>query len=179
MNDFSEAPQPSDSVEEAKPHTSAQLLARLEELNIPSRTISHPPVFTVEEAKALRGDLPGAHSKNLFLRDKKGSMWLVSCLADKKINLRALGGALGARSLSFASHDRLSRYLGVIPGAVTPFAVINDRAQAVRMVIDRELLSFELLNFHPLDNAQTTAISSADLLKFLRASHHDPQIIAL
>jgi len=159
------------------PFDSAHLLGRLDALDITHRTLSHAPVFTVDEARTLRGDLPGAHSKNLFLRDKKGSMWLLCCLADTKIDLRQTATVLGARSLSFASRERLWRILGVTPGAVTPFAVINDREAAVRVVLDRRLLSYDLLNFHPLDNAQTTSLAPDDLLRFLRSEDHDPELI--
>lgn len=180
MNDQSNPSLPAQlSARDAEPHNSAQLLRRLDLLDIPHRTISHAPVFTVDEARTLRGDLPGAHSKNLFLRDKKGSMWLLCCLADTKIDLRQTAAVLGARSLSFASRERLWRILGVIPGAVTPLAVINDREAAVRVVLDRQLLSFDVLNFHPLDNAQTTAITPDDLLYFLRSENHDPELIDL
>ena len=114
-----------------QPTTPDQLLARLAELGLTTRTVTHPPVFTVEEAKALRGELPGAHIKNLFLRDKKGKMWLVVAEEDRPIDLKALGELLGGR-LSFGSADRLMTYLGVIPGAVTPFGVINDAGNQVQ-----------------------------------------------
>ena len=158
---------------------SAELLRRLDTLGIAHRTLEHAAVFTVEEAKALRGNLTGAHSKNLFLRDKKGAMWLLSCLADKTIDLRKLGEKLGARSLSFASRTRLTRYLGVIPGAVTPFAIINDPDAAVSVVLDRDLLTYKQLNFHPLDNTRTTTITADDLLRFLRALNHEPRLLDL
>jgi len=157
----------------------SELFERLDALGIAHRTLEHAAVFTVDEAKALRGNLPGAHSKNLFLRDKKGAMWLLTCLADKTIDLRYLSEKLGARSLSFASLARLTRYLGVIPGAVTPFAIINDPDALVRVVLDRDLLDYELLNFHPLINTRTTTIKADDLLRFLAALNHEPRLLEL
>lgn len=153
------------------------LLARLEELGIACRTRSHPPVFTVEQAKALRGEIPGAHTKNLFVRDKKGAMWLVVALEDRAIDLKALHVILGTKRLSFGSPRRLMEYLGVVPGAVTPFAVINDHGGHVRVALDRGLLAFELWSFHPLDNHMTTTLEGAALIRFLEAEAHPPVFV--
>jgi Ala-tRNA(Pro) deacylase len=163
--------------EPGAPWTSEELLAFLDQHRIDHRTVEHPPVFTVEEAKRLRGELPGAHSKSLFLRNKKGAMWLVVALEDRPIDLKGLAGRLGAGRLSFGSADRLMRALGVIPGAVTPFGVINDAEHVVQVVLDREMLQQEPLNFHPLDNAKTTAISADGLLSFLGATGHEPVLL--
>ena len=155
--------------------TPADLFARLESLGIATRTLEHPPVFTVEEAKTIRGELPGGHTKNLFVRNKKGQMWLVSCLEDRAVDLKALGAALGAGRLSFASADRLARHLGVVPGAVTPFAVLNDTEGAVTLALDRRMLDMHTaLNVHPLDNTMTTAIAPLDLVTFLESVDHAP-----
>jgi Ala-tRNA(Pro) deacylase len=164
-------------VDGTAPLTSADLLTRLETLEIAHRTVVHEPVHTVAESRGLRVDFPGGHTKNLFLRNKKGRMWLVSCLEDREIDLKALAERLGAGRFSFASAERLMRYLGVIPGAVTPFAVINDHGGAVHMVLDAGLLEHDPLNFHPLDNAMTTAISAEGLLRFLEYADHAPQIV--
>src|SRR5258708_31688208 len=110
-----------------------KLFARLEQLGIAERTVEHPAVFTVEEAKALRGDLPGHHIKNLFLRNKKEEMWLVVALEDRAIDLKRLGDVLGAGRLSFGSALRLQRPLGGEPGSGTPLPLINDAAHAVRL----------------------------------------------
>lgn len=163
--------------ENASPATPEDLFAYLDELGVESSTIEHPAVFTVDEARRIRGDLPGAHSKSLFLRNKKRHMWLVVTLEDRKINLKDLGRRLGAGSLSFASPDRLLSVLGVIPGAVTPFAVINDHDRVVQIVLDGQMLEHEPLNFHPLDNTKTTAISAAGLLRFLEATGHTPELL--
>ncbi len=159
------------------PTSPGALLRRLEELGIQSKSVMHPPVFTVEEAKALRGSLPGAHIKNLFLRNKKGAMWLVTCLEDRAIDLKALANALEAGRFSFGSADRLMTCLGVRPGSVTPFAVINDTEHAVRMVLDKGILGKDPVNAHPLVNDMTTALESADLIRFLEAEGHPPQIL--
>lgn len=159
--------------------TPEQLFDLLEDLGIKTETVAHPPVFTVEQAKELRGALPGAHSKNLFLRNKKSQMFLLVALEDRKINLKELGARLGIGRLSFGSPERLMTYLGVIPGAVSPFAVINDETGEVRVFLDRELLESDQLNFHPLDNARTTGIAGGDLLEFLAATGHEPEIVDL
>ena len=162
-----------------EPALPADLFVRLTELGIETTTVTHPPVFTVEESKALRGPLTVGHTKNLFLRNNKGRMWLVVCGESRAVDLKALGHAIGAGRLSFASPERLMRYLGVIPGAVTPFAVVNDVGREVAVAIDRHLLEQEPLNFHPLDNAMTTAIAAADLLRFLEAEDHTPVLVDL
>lgn len=163
----------------AVPAGTGDLLDRLTQLGITVRTVEHPPVFTVEEAARYKGDLPGAHTKNLFLRDKPGKqMWLVCALSDREVDLRALPSRIAAKPrLSFGSPDRLMRFLGVIPGAVSPFAIINDHGRAVQVVLDRALLSYEIVNLHPLDNAKTTAIRPDDLLAFLGAEGHPPLLL--
>lgn len=164
----------------ALPTSPAALFRRLDELGIRHRTVEHPAVFTVEEAKALRGKLSGGHVKNLFLRNKKGdAMWLVVALEDRAIDLKALGERIGAGRVSFCSADRLMAHLGVIPGAVTPLALVNDREAKVKVVIDKGLLDHDPVNVHPLVNTMTTAMSPADLLTFIRACGHTPQILDL
>ena len=159
--------------------TSLELFARLAELGIEVRTVEHPPVFTVEEARRHRGNLPGTFTKNLFLRDKKGAMWLVVCLESRAVDLRVLAERIGAKHLSFGSPERLMRHLGVIPGAVSPFAVINDTDCVVRVVLERDVLAQDPINLHPLDNARTTGIAAADLLRFLEAEAHPPELLDL
>lgn len=166
------------------PTSPDQLLARLKELGIEYQTVDHAPVFTVEESKDLRGQLPGGHVKNLFLRNKREEMWLVTVEESKRVDLKALGEKLtgatgGAAKLSFGSADRLMQYLGVIPGAVTPFAVINDKGKAVRMVLDEDLLRHEVVHAHPLVNFKATALAPKDLLRFLEAEGHAAQVIAI
>lgn len=162
------------------PATPEALLARLDALGIGHTTHRHTPVFTVEEAQALKGDLPGAHTKNLFLRDKKGVMWLLVALFDRDIDLRSVAKTLGVSGrLSFGSRERLMRYLGVEPGSVTPFAVVNDLGGVVSVALDRGLRHQEIWNAHPLDNAMTTAVRGEDMLRFLEDAGHPPTWIEL
>jgi len=152
--------------------TPQQLFARLADLGIPHDTVEHAPVFTVEQAKSHRGVLPGHHIKNLFLRNKKEEMWLVVALEDRTIDLKQLGERLGAGRLSFGSPERLRKYLGVEPGSVTPFSVVNDTAHSVRLVLDRALQDGGPINAHPLTNTMTSAIALVDLLRFFEATGH-------
>ena len=179
MTDQTPAAAPSPASAPTLPTSPEQLLARLAELGIQSRTVSHPPVFTVEQAKALRGELPGGHVKNLFLRNKKGAMWLVVAEEDRRIDLKVLGERIGAGKVSFGSPERLLQYLGVLPGSVTPLGLINDTGHAVQIVIDQALLAHDPINVHPLTNDRTTAISPNDLLTFIEACGHTPQILDL
>ena len=153
--------------------TQQELIERLERLCIYTETYSHPAVYTVEEAKALRGRLTGAHSKNLFLKDKKGQLWLAVMLDGREVNIKALQGAMGAARLSFGKAELLEEVLGVTPGAVTPFGLINDTKQRVRVFFDAEMMAAELVNFHPLRNDATTAIAPNDLRRFIAACGHD------
>jgi len=161
------------------PATPEDLFRRLEELGIETTTHHHPPLFTVEESRQLRGDLPGGHHKNLYLRDKKKRNYLVVLPEEKQIDLKALPAVIGSDRLSFGSADRLREFLGVEPGAVTPFALINDAAGAVTVILDEEMLACDPLHYHPLDNAMTTAIAPDDLLRFIRATGHEPRILRL
>ncbi len=161
--------------DDPRPHVTPEALLRhLDALGIEVRTVTHRPVFTVEEAKEHRGALPGAHTKNLFLRDKKGAMWLAVVLESRPVDLNTLAAKLGHRRFSFGSADRLMRYLGVIPGSVTPFAVVNDRGGEVRVALDASLQDHEFWNFHPLVNSMTTTLRADDMLRFLEAVDHPP-----
>jgi len=158
--------------------TPEQLLEHLEALGIEARTHRHAPVNTVAESRALRGDLAGAHIKNLFLRDKKRRIWLVTLLEDREVDLKALRRRIGAQgTLSFGSAELLAEVLGVAPGAVTPLGVVNDRAHRVTLILDKAVLARDPVNCHPLVNHMTTAIAAADLLRFLEACGHAPQIV--
>jgi len=152
---------------------------RLRALGIAWTTHAHAPVFTVEEAQELRGSLPGIHTKNLFLKDKKGGLWLVVAREELRIDLNALAKLLGAPRFSFGPAELLAEILGVPPGAVTPFALMNDREAKVRTVLDEALLAGDPLNFHPLRNDRTAAIAANDLLRFLGDCGHEPAIVTL
>ena len=161
------------------PATPQDVFAFLDRLQIHTTTHSHPPLFTVDDSKALRGTLPGVHCKNLFLRDRKQRMWLIVCREDLRIDLKALAGRIGADRLSFGSADRLMRSLGVAPGSVSPFALINDRNASVTVVLEQSMLEGSPLNYHPVTNEMTTAIAPADLLTFIHACGHHPVVLDL
>jgi Ala-tRNA(Pro) deacylase len=161
------------------PATDTDLLARLDALGIAHKTFEHVPVFTVEESSKVDAEIPGVHTKNLFLKDNKGGLWLVVVRADLRVDLKALSTALGSPRFSFGSAELLVEMLGVPPGSVTPFAAINDVAGRVRVVLDAAMMAGHPLNFHPLRNDRTTAISAADLLAFLRDTGHEPLIATI
>jgi len=162
------------------PATPADLFAFLHRHGIAHQTVTHPPLFTVEQSRGMRGEIPGGHTKNLFLRDKRGRHYLVVALEDAVIELKGLHRRLGASGrFSFGAADELRAVLGVEPGAVTPFAAMNDREHRVTIVLDATMMDHDILNYHPLDNTMTTSIGSADLLKFLKATGHAPRIEAV
>ena len=158
--------------------TRDDLFARLRALGIDTQTVEHPPLYTVEQSKELRGDIPGAHTKNLFLKCKKGTLWLVVAVESTPVNLKTLHNRLGCGRLSFGSAELMGEVLGVEPGSVTPFALINDTEGRVSAVLDQALLDYDRLNFHPLVNTATTGISKDDFLRFLEDCKHPPQILA-
>jgi Ala-tRNA(Pro) deacylase len=157
--------------------TPDQLFAALDALGIAHATIKHPPLFTVEQSQALRGQIPGGHTKNLFLRDKKYELYLVVAEEDAEIDLKGLHRLLGANGrFSFGSADLLREVWGVEPGAVTPFGAINDREGRVTVVLDAAMMAHDTLNYHPLVNTMTTSILRDDLVKFLSSTGHEPRI---
>ena len=161
------------------PASPEDLFAFLDTLGIAHRTVTHPPLFTVEQSRALRGQIPGGHTKNLFLKDKKGQLFLVVALEDAAIELKHLHHKFGRGRFSFGSADLLREALGVEPGSVTPFALLNDKAQRVSVVLDAAMMTHVTLNYHPLVNTMTTAIGRDDLVSFLKATGHEPRIEAV
>jgi Ala-tRNA(Pro) deacylase len=159
------------------PLTSDELLARLSSLGIAYVNHEHPPLFTVEESRALRGDLPGGHVKNLFLRDKTKSFWLLTTLEDTRIDLKAMAQRLEAGRFTFANETQLMEHLGITPGAVSPLAAVNAPAGAISIVLDTALMRADPLNLHPLRNDRTTAMSAADLVTFLKSCGHAPRLL--
>lgn len=154
-----------------------QLFAALDALAIKYTTVKHPPLFTVEQSRALRGQIPGGHTKNLFLRDKKHALFLVVAEEEADIDLKGLHRLLGANGrFSFGSSDLLREVWGVEPGAVTPFGAMNDTAGRVTVVLDKAMLAHAILNFHPLVNTMTTSIARDDLIRFLESTGHSPRI---
>src|SRR5947199_4750587 len=150
------------------PATPSDLFAFLDRLGIAHATVTHPALFTVEQSRVLRGTIPGGHTKNLFLRDKKETLFLVSALEDAVIELKSLHRRLGASGrFSFGSADLMRETLGIEPGAVTPFAAMNDTSRRVRIVLDAAMMEQARVNFHPLRNTMTTTIDRGDLVRFL------------
>src|SRR5271165_3020557 len=162
------------------PKTPEDLIAYLDALGIATQTLEHPPLHTVEESRALRGEIPGGHTKNLFVKDKKGRLFLLVLGEETIVDLKRVHEKIGTQGrVSFGSAELLEEAWGVAPGAVTPFGAINDKAGRVSVVLDEAMLRHERLNFHPLVNTRTTGLSSADLVRFLRATGHEPLIVAL
>jgi Ala-tRNA(Pro) deacylase len=162
------------------PLTQQQILDRLREFNIAAETVEHHAVFTVAESRSVKAGIPGAHTKNLFLKDKKGRLFLITAQDETRIDLKRTHEAIGASGrLSFGSPDQLRALLGVEPGSVTPFAVANDAERRVSVVLDAALMAHERVNFHPLVNTMTTGLHRDDLLHFLADTGHEPRVLAL
>jgi Ala-tRNA(Pro) deacylase len=161
------------------PANRQNLFARLAELGIETHTVEHEALFTVAESSKLERELPGAHTKNLFLKDEDGDLFLVVAQTTTRVDLKVLARTLGAGRFSFGKPELLMEALGVPPGSVTAFAVINDGARRVRLVIDAELMRHDSINCHPLENTATTNIARDDLLRFIRSCGHEPRIAVL
>lgn len=162
------------------PATPEDLFAFLDRLGVAHSTVAHVPVHTVAESRDLKAGMPGGHSKNLFLKDKRGRLFLVVAEAEARIDLKRLHGPLGATGrLSFGSPELLFERLGVRPGSVTPFGLLNDRDGTVSVVLDAGLMAHDPVNFHPLHNGATTAVAPGDLIRFLEATGHPPRVMAL
>ena len=159
------------------PQTPDQLFAFLDKLGIAHTTVTHPPLFTVEQSRALRGQIPGGHTKNLFLRDKKNNVYLVTAEEDADIDLKGLHRVLGASGrFSFGSAELMMELLGVAPGSVTPLGVLHDTQGRINVVLDAALMEHGTINCHPLVNTMTTSLKREDLVKFLEATGHSPRI---
>lgn len=161
-----------------KPKTADDLFAFLDSLGIAHKTKRHEPVFTVAESVALRDEIPGGHTKNLFVKDKKDNFFLLTVEENATVDLKTVHQIIGAASkVSFGKPEKLMEYLGVIPGAVTAFGVINDVNKNVTIIIDEDLMHDEIINCHPLSNDATTSIASKDLLRFIEATGHEPLVL--
>jgi Ala-tRNA(Pro) deacylase len=160
--------------------TSDDLFAYLDDLGIAHTTVEHEAVFTVAESQKVRERLTGGETKNLFLKDKKGNYFLVTALQDTEVDLKSIHTRIDGRGrVSFGNAERLMEFLGVVPGSVTAFGVINDTQGNVRVVLDEELMKHDTINCHPLRNDATTSIARDDLLRFLESTGHPPLIVAL
>jgi Ala-tRNA(Pro) deacylase len=162
------------------PKTPEDLFAYLGQLGIATTTMEHPPLHTVEDSRALRGEIEGAHAKNLFVKDKKSRLFLLVLEEDAVVDLKRVHEKIGAQGrVSFGSAELLEEVWGVRPGAVTPFGAINDREGRVTVVLDAELMRRARLNFHPLVNTRTTGLARDDLVRFLAATGHEPILVSL
>ncbi|MEZ5816961.1 MAG: prolyl-tRNA synthetase associated domain-containing protein [Hyphomicrobiaceae bacterium] len=161
------------------PFTRSDLMARLDELGIETRTVDHEPVFTVAESEMLHRELTGGHTKNLFLKDAKDKLWLVVAEAHTPVDLKALPKAIGSARLSFGKAELLMEVLGVTPGSVTALALVNDTAHRVSVVVDERLMGYDTINCHPLVNSATTSLKRDDLIRFMEACGHAPRIVTL
>ena len=167
----------SSAFKDSLPTTPESLIGKLESLNVVFTSHHHPPLRTVEDSKVYRDNMPGMHVKNLYLRDKKKRNYLIVAEEDRVIDLKSLHAIIGSDRLSFGSADRLFDMLGVRPGAVSPFTLINDPEHQVSLSIDAELMMAERLYFHPLVNDMTLGVTPEGLSRFLAATGHQPQLI--
>lgn len=163
------------------PATRDDLMAFLSDLGIEVSTVDHQPVYTVAESGDLHERIPGGHTKNLFVKDKKGRLFLIVALHDAAIDLKKVHQIIGAQGrVSFGNAELLMEVLGVEPGSVTPFSLFNDREEKrVTPIFDAAMMRHEILNYHPLKNDATTSIHAEDLMKFARACGHEVQVLAV
>ena len=162
-----------------KPLNRAALLDHLSAMGITTTTVDHAPAHTVAESSTIDLPLPGAHTKNLFLKDEEGTLLLVVAKSSTKVDLKLLARKLGTGRLSFGKPELLMEALGVTPGSVTAFSIINDQKRRVRVIMDQELTAHDSVNCHPLENTATTNIALADLLRFIRQTGHEPKTLGL
>ncbi len=161
------------------PASRKDLFALFDKLQIKTSTVEHVPVFTVDEAKKVHDRIPGGHCKNLFCKDEKAALWLIVALEDARIDLKAAKDRIGSKRLTFSKPELLMEILGIEPGYVTPFGLINDTQVKTNVILDETMMKLDQLNFHPLKNDATTTISSQDLITFIRATGHNPRIVAV
>lgn len=154
--------------------TPEELFAFFDKLDIEHSTVSHPPLFTVEDGKEWHDKIPGLHCKNLFMKDKKGKLWLIVMPGDKRAHLKQLEKEIGSARLSFGKPALLAEIMGIKPGSVTPFALMNDKDRNLTVVLDKDMMAAESINFHPLKNEASTTIKSSDLLKFIKKLGYNP-----
>lgn len=161
------------------PKTRADLMSFFDKLGISTTTEDHQPVFTVEEAQKVHGNIEGGHCKNLFCKDEKGGLWLIVALEDAHIDLKAAKDKISSKRLTFGKPELLLEILGIEPGSVTPFGLINDINVKTNVILDEAMMRHQKLNFHPLKNDATTTIAAPDLITFIKACGHSPRIVAV
>lgn len=163
---------------EIAPKTAEDLLRFLDTLDISHSTKTHPPVFTVAESESLRDEIPGGHTKNLFVKDKKDRYFVLTVEEYATVDLKTVHKVIGAASrVSFGRPEKLMEYLGVVPGSVTVFGAINDTGGNVTFVLDEDLMKHDVINGHPLSNDATTSVGRGDLIRFLEATGHQPLVL--
>lgn len=163
---------------EASPKKADDLFAFLDELGIKHETMWHRPVFTVAEGDDLREQIPGGHTKNLFIKDKKSRYFLLTVEEYATVDLKKVHTIIGASGrVSFGSAEKLMEYLGVVPGSVTTFGAINDMQKQVTFILDEDLMKYDIINSHPLQNDATTSVAASDLLRFVEATGHEPLVL--
>ncbi len=161
------------------PYTSEHLIDTLNKLDVAYQMHEHEPIFTVAEGEHLKKAIPGTHCRNMFLRDKKKNMFLLTLANETQVDLKKLAEHLGCGRLSFGSPDRLWEYLGIRPGSVNPFCIVNDKGGDVRIILDKYMMDQNILNVHPMDNAMTIGLTPLDLARFIETTNHSPEIIDL
>lgn len=168
------------TVPQKAPKTQAELFAFLDSLSIPNKTRYHDPVFTVAESAALTHEIPGGHTKNLFLKDRKDQYFLLTVEESAVVDLKTVHTIVGGASrFSFGKPEKLMEYLGVVPGSVTTLGAINDVDHNVTIVLDAELMKHDIINCHPLSNDATTSLAAGDLIRFLEATGHTPLVLKI
>lgn len=165
--------------EQDLPTSPEQLMANLDDLSIQYQLYHHEAVFTVEESNKVDAGISGTHCRNLFLRDKKKKNYLLVLQNATEVDMKALPSIIGSDRLSFGSADRLWQYLGVRPGSVCPFSIINDTDQKVKLLLDKSMMETDIVNYHPLLNTMTIGLTPADLLKFIESTGHEAHIVDL
>ncbi len=161
------------------PTTKEQLIEILDNLGIEYQLFDHEPIFTVEQGEPLKKTIPGMHCRNLFLRDKKKKMFLVTAANETRVDMKKLSGVINSGRLSFGSQDRLWENLGITQGSVNPFCIINDKQKDLRMILDSTMMDAQIVNYHPMDNACTIGMAPDDLLSFLDHIEHEYEIVDL
>ncbi|ABI77204.1 YbaK/prolyl-tRNA synthetase domain protein [Hyphomonas neptunium ATCC 15444] len=159
------------------PASPEDLFAYLDDLGIAHATTWHEAMFTVEQSSALKADMPGAHTKNLFLKDAGGDLVLIAAEAHNQLKLNQLHRKIATKRLSFGAPELMTDVLGVTPGSVTAFSLMNDQPPRVRFLVDAVLAGADVVNFHPLTNTGTTAISQADFRRFVEATGHSFEVV--
>tara|TARA_B100000674_G_scaffold71034_1_gene49066 strand:+ start:137 stop:649 length:513 start_codon:yes stop_codon:yes gene_type:complete len=159
--------------------TKTDLYELLSVKNVDFQIHEHDPLFTVEDSERLRGEIKGAHTKNLFLKNKKNNFFLISCDENAKVNLKQFSKSIDAKNLSFANARYLEQFLGILPGSVSPFALLNDKNNVVEFYFDEKLYNSEIINFHPLINTTTINIKTSEFIDFLLENNKKINIFSL